>query len=94
MENSTISDLRCKEVINICDGARMGYVEDIHIDLCSGRVTALVVPGERKLKDVFKKREDIVIPWAAVKNIGDDIVLVEAPVCAPSEKIRIWHGKP
>ena len=29
-ENSvTLSELRCREVINLCDGARMGYVSDI-----------------------------------------------------------------
>ena len=27
------SELRCKEVINICDGARLGYVDDLVLEL-------------------------------------------------------------
>lgn len=38
------SSLRCREVINICDGCRLGCVSDVVIDLKCGRVAALVVP--------------------------------------------------
>ena len=31
-----ICDLREKEVINICDGERLGFVEDVEFDLCTG----------------------------------------------------------
>ena len=30
-----ICDLREKEVINICDGERLGFVEDVEFDLCT-----------------------------------------------------------
>ena len=32
-QNNRIADLRCKEVINLCDGCRMGYVGDVEIDV-------------------------------------------------------------
>ena len=38
-----IRDLRCKEVINICDGCRIGYVEDVDIRIPEGQVAAVVV---------------------------------------------------
>ena len=31
-------ELRCKEVINICDGCRIGYVGDVEVLLPEGRV--------------------------------------------------------
>ena len=31
-----ICDLKEKEVINVCDGRRLGFVEDVEFDLCSG----------------------------------------------------------
>ncbi len=37
-------ELRCKEVINICDGCRLGFVGDVEVLLPEGRVAALVVP--------------------------------------------------
>ena len=38
-------ELRDKEVIHVCEGTRLGYVNDLVIDICCGRVTALIVPG-------------------------------------------------
>ncbi|MDO4175289.1 MAG: YlmC/YmxH family sporulation protein [Eubacteriales bacterium] len=69
-----IVDLRCKEVISICDGSRLGYVNDVEIDTCTGRLVAIVVPGRPKLS-LLGKREDFVIPWDAIRRIGDDIIL-------------------
>jgi len=38
-------ELRYKEVINICDGCRLGFVGDVEVMLPEGRVAALIVPG-------------------------------------------------
>ena len=43
----TFCDLRAKEVVNICDGKRMGNIIDIVFDSCSFRVTGIVVPSEK-----------------------------------------------
>ena len=42
-------ELRCKEIINMTDGSRVGYVGDVVVDLEEGKVTALVVPGRLRL---------------------------------------------
>ena len=34
-------ELRCKEVINICDGCRLGFVGDVEVLLPEGRVAAV-----------------------------------------------------
>ena len=38
---------------------------------------ALVVPGAYRVMGLFGKSEDYVIPWDAIRRIGDDIILVE-----------------
>ena len=40
-------DLKQKEVINIKDCARLGYVGDLEFDEKTGCITALVVPGHK-----------------------------------------------
>lgn len=73
----TIADMQKKEVINICDGTRLGFVCDIEFDICKGVITALRVPACSKFFGIFGKNEDYIIPWDCIKKIGDDIILVE-----------------
>ena len=40
-----IVELRNKDIINMKDGTRLGYADDVEIDTCSGRVCAIVVLG-------------------------------------------------
>ncbi len=70
-------DFKHKEVINITNAKRLGYVQDVCADLRSGAITSIIVPGESKLKGLFGTGNSIEIPWDKVKMIGDDIILVE-----------------
>ena len=70
-------DFRHKEVINIKDARRLGYVQDVCADLESGRITSIIVPGSRRMMSMFSKEDDIVIEWEKFKCIGEDIILVE-----------------
>ena len=72
-----IYDFRQKEVINISDGKRLGYVFDAIIDEQTGEVKSLIIPGHGKLLGIFGKDNECSIPWEKIKKIGDDIVLVE-----------------
>ena len=86
------SALRCKEVINVCDGSRLGYVNNLELDLETGRVLALIVPSPGRFLGLFAGKEEYVIPWANVCRIGDDIVLVNVKtgeVCRPREKCKL-----
>ncbi|MGN1030340.1 MAG: PRC-barrel domain-containing protein [Butyricicoccaceae bacterium] len=69
-----IAELRCKEVISISDGNRIGFVSDVQIDTCTGRIHALVVPGRGRCFGLFG-RKDHLIPWETVRRIGEDIIL-------------------
>ena len=74
-----IAELRWKEVIGLGAGSRFGYVEDLEVDLESGQVRALIVPGRRRLFGLLGREEDRCIPWSAVRRFGEDIILVEQP---------------
>lgn len=69
-------DLREKEVINLCDGARLGCAQDFEFDVSCGKILALVIAGDGGIFG-FSKREDIVIPWDRIQCIGEDTVLVK-----------------
>jgi len=70
-------DFKSKEVININDARRLGFVQDVCADLETGKITSIVVPGSNKLLSMFTSENDIVITWDKIKCIGDDIILVE-----------------
>ena len=70
-------DFKHKEVVNIKDGNRLGYVQDVCADLETGVITSIIVPGSNKFMSIFSSNNDIVIPWQNVKCIGDDLILVE-----------------
>lgn len=69
-------DFKHKEVINITDGKRLGFVQDVTANLETGIITSIIVPGGTKLFNVFASN-DLVIPWESIKCIGDDVILVE-----------------
>ena len=74
-----VSELRYKEIINVSDGSRYGWVGDVEVDLESGQVRALVVPGRLRLFGLLGREEDRVFPWEAVRRFGADAILVETP---------------
>ena len=70
-------DFKHKEVVNIKNGKRLGYVQDVTADLETGVITSIIVPGSNKMLNIFSTGNDIVIPWKNIKCIGDDLILVE-----------------
>lgn len=73
-----IADLRDKEVVNICDGKMLGYVCDVEIDLNTGHLCSIIVPGESKGFG-FSRGGEIIIPWDKIEKIGEDTILVALP---------------
>lgn len=78
--NCCTTELRDKEVVNICDGSRLGYVTDVEIDAGCGKVVALLVPGETRLFSLGHCPE-LRIPWDRIERIGDDIILCRINPC-------------
>lgn len=79
-------DLRAKEVVNLCDGKKLGNIIDLIFDTTCARITGLVVPCEKSFLNIFKNNNDIFIPYKCIRKIGTDIILVElSPVGALSK---------
>ena len=76
MKNNGL-DFKHKEVINVSDGRRLGFVQDVNAELDSGTITSIVVPGSSNFFNFFSSDNSMIIPWSAIKCIGDDVILVE-----------------
>ena len=72
-----ISDLRNKDVIEAKDGKKLGYINDIEIDIDRGRVEAIIIPAERRLFSLFSHQDETILNWAQIRKIGVDVILVE-----------------
>jgi YlmC/YmxH family sporulation protein len=73
-----VSDLQEREIVNIIDGRRLGPIKDIDIDVETGKITALILPGSGRFLNIFGRREDYIVPWEKIIRIGVDVILVEA----------------
>ena len=85
MNICSTEDIRKKEVINLCDGARLGCATDFEISVCDAKIVALVIPSGGWLG--IGKRDSIVIPWENIECIGEDTILVKVETintCQPS----------
>ncbi len=75
-----ICEMKDKEVINIRDCRRLGCVCDIDIDECTGCVIAIIIPGPAKVWGIFGRENEYVIPWCDIRQIGEDIILVDIKI--------------
>lgn len=70
------TDLKCKEVVDCKDGKRLGFIVDLEIDPCDGRICEIILPLWKKGFDCFKKQKLLRIPFRNIIKIGPDIILV------------------
>ena len=97
MGRCTLEQLRDKEVINVCDGRRLGCVEDIEFEIETGKICALIVSSGGGFLS-FGRWEPIPVPWSCIKRIGADIIVVdigeEQPPCCEGEPESCKPPKP
>lgn len=72
----TTGDLREKDVVNICNGQRLGCVCELELDIDCGSITAIIVSGSSFTASVLG-RGRVHVPWECIKRIGRDTILVE-----------------
>ena len=76
METSYL-ELRCKEVVNIVDGRKLGHIVDVVFNLENGCMLGVVVPGEKSFWNVFKSGTELFISLNQIIKVGEDAILVE-----------------
>ena len=89
-----LGELCSKELIDISDGTRYGFVNDLELDPENGRIRALVVRGRLRLFGLLGREADKVFPWGCVRRFGEDIILVDgAPEIGSGESKRYWNKR-
>lgn len=61
--DSRITEMWNKEMVDIHSGSRYGCVGDLEIDMESGKIRALVVPGRLRLLGLLGRERERVFPW-------------------------------
>ena len=92
METSFL-ELRCKEVVNVVDGKRLGHIVDICFNLQTSCLQGIVVPGERNFWNVFKSGAEFFIPFNQIVKIGEDTILVQIYGGQPNQNPYILSDK-
>lgn len=95
--DAKICDLQRKEIVNVTDGTKLGFVDDVTIDTENARVKSLVVYGKLRFFGILGRRPDLTVPWESIDVIGEDAILVKVEEL-PKEAVRrskwaeFWNG--
>ena len=65
-----ICELKQREVINVKDCKRLGFVGDVDFDM------DIIVPGPGCVWGFLGREKEYIIPFCDICQIGDDIILV------------------
>ena len=76
MRQITTDELFCMEVINLCDGGKLGYPSALEICADDGRTTAILIPKDKGIL-CFGSAEQYRIPWCRIECLGEDTILVK-----------------
>lgn len=71
--DTAFEELKHKQVINITNGHRLGFVREVETDADDERLLALRLPGEGGTP---RHRKELIIPWTCIEHIGDEIIVV------------------
>lgn len=73
----SLTELKDKDIINICSGENLGYADDVCLDTKTAAVTGLIIYGKPRYFGIFGAREKSIISYENIKLIGKDVILVE-----------------
>ena len=97
MRRTSTVELRQREVVNLCNGEKLGYPCDFELDTDDGRILSLIVSSCDDCFSLWGSREEYVIPWCKIECIGEDTILVKIPPselsCCDKGKRQRWWGR-
>ncbi|WP_347490880.1 YlmC/YmxH family sporulation protein [Desulfoscipio sp. XC116] len=80
-----LGELAGKEIININDGARLGVIgeTDLAIDDETGQIKSIILPRKGNMLSLFAEKQELIIPWEAIKKVGFEVIIVELDQAIP-----------
>lgn len=76
----SLDDLRHKELIDITTGDRLGYIDDVKMNLETSEVQSLMIYGRQRFFGLLGREDDIMISCSDIRVVGDDVILVKMSV--------------
>ncbi len=80
-----VTDLRNKEVICRNNGVRIGYVDDVEIDVTNAHLVSIIIYGRLRFFGLLGRCDDIIIGWNNIVLIGEDTILVDYEAHRPKK---------
>ena len=68
--------MRNKEIINIQNGARLGYVDDVEFETETASIKSFIVYGRSRFFGLLGKEDDLVITCDEIEIVGVDTILI------------------
>ncbi|MBE6840004.1 MAG: YlmC/YmxH family sporulation protein [Ruminococcus sp.] len=72
----SLEDLKYKEVIDIENGEKLGFIDDVELSTDTFEIQYLIIYGKERLFGLLGRENDLMIPCSNIKIIGKDVVLV------------------
>ncbi|MCL6638451.1 MAG: YlmC/YmxH family sporulation protein [Firmicutes bacterium] len=88
-----MAELAGKEIVNIYNGARLGVVgeTDLAVDIESGEISSIILPKRGNFISMWVDRsQQLVIPWEAVRKIGEEVIIVDLDQTSPAYGRRFF----
>ncbi|MBQ9898336.1 MAG: YlmC/YmxH family sporulation protein [Ruminococcus sp.] len=90
---SRFEELRSREVIDMTTGERLGFIDDVELDIETSSVRALVIYGRPRIFGLFGRGDDEIVPCSDIKVIGRDVILIRRESrLLPSESTKTYSA--
>jgi YlmC/YmxH family sporulation protein len=73
----SLDNIRSKEVIDIQTGERLGYIDDVEMNLSTAGINAFIIYGSKRFFGILGRDENIMIPCDSIEVIGNDVLLIK-----------------
>lgn len=84
-----ISDMMEKEVVNVNNGKKLGFINDIELDMNEGKIRSLIVLDDNSKMYLLGRGDMHAIFWENIVKIGCDTILVDLRTSTGYEQVDI-----
>lgn len=81
----TLGELCEKTIVDVNTGANLGKVDDICFEEAAAQITHIIIYGQLKLFGLLGREKDTLIPWADIRKIGTDMLLIDTACQIPKK---------